>query len=128
MVGDSVPYSPAMTLDQLRSAAEARGVATRYTDAAGRGHQVSAETLRAVLAAMGEEPAGAPAGAWPPVLVARVGRAHAWRPPAGKRAVVLLESGEERPLPEALPGDLPPGRHRVEGRHGSTTLLVAPAR
>jgi 4-alpha-glucanotransferase len=128
MVGDSVPYSPAMTLDQLRSAAEAHGVATRYTDAAGRDHQVSVETLRAVLAAMGEEPAGAPAGAWPPVLVARVGRPRAWRPPAGERAAVLLESGGERPLPEALPGDLPPGRHRVEGRHGSTTLLVAPAR
>jgi 4-alpha-glucanotransferase len=128
MVGDSVPYSPAMTLDRLRRAAEARGVATRYTDAAGRDHQASGETLRAVLAAIGEEQAEASGGAWPPVVVARVGRAHAWRPPAAERAVVLLESGEGRRLPEALPGDLPPGRHRVEGRHGSTALLVAPAR
>jgi 4-alpha-glucanotransferase len=139
MVGDSVPYSPGMTLDRLCRAAQARGVATRFTDATGRDHQVSEATLRAVLAAMGEEPGGRPAGPgqpsraaptqpWPPVVVARLGRATTWRPPAGERAVVLLESGEERPLPEALPGGLPPGRHRVDGRHGSTTLLVAPAR
>jgi len=126
MVGDSVPYSPAMTLDRLRRAAEARGVATRFTDAAGRDHQVSEATLRAVLAAMGPDPFDQ--WGWPPVVVARVGRAHAWRPPAGTRAVVLLESGEERPLPGSLPGDLPPGRHRVEGRGGSTALLVTPGR
>jgi 4-alpha-glucanotransferase len=159
MVGDSVPYSPAMTLDPLRRAAEARGVATRFTDAAGRDRRVSEATLRAVLAAMGEEPdpSGAPDSSdspghllgvprtppdrpghplgvprtpprWPPVVVARVGRPHAWRPPPGARAGVVLETGEERPLPERLPGDLPPGRHRVEGRDGSTALVVAPGR
>jgi 4-alpha-glucanotransferase len=127
MVGDSVPYSPGMTLDQLRRAARARGVATRFTDATGGDHQVSEATLRAVLAAMGDEPPPS-GGAWPPVVVARVGRANAWRPPAGERPAVLLESGEERPLPHALPGDLPLGRHRVEGRRGSTTLVVAPGR
>jgi 4-alpha-glucanotransferase len=141
MVGDSVPYSPAMTLDALRRAAEARGVATRFTDAAGRDRRASEATLRAVLAAMGEEPrpsgaphwgspdpSGAPDPRWPPVVVARVGRAPAWRPPPGARAGVVLETGEERPLPERLPGDLPPGRHRVEGRGGSTALVVAPGR
>jgi 4-alpha-glucanotransferase len=127
MVGDSVPYSPAMTLDPLRRAAKARGVATRFTDAAGGEHRVGDDTLRAVLAALGEEPPP-DGGAWPPVVVARVGRAHAWRPPAGSRAGVVLESGEERPLPDGLPGDLPPGRHRVEGRGGSTALVVAPGR
>jgi 4-alpha-glucanotransferase len=127
MVGDSVPYSPAMTLDPLRRAAEARGVATRFTDAAGRDHQVADATLRAVLDAFGEEQS-APGSAWPPVVVARMGRTHAWRPPAGARAGVVLESGEERPLPDGLPGDLPPGRHRVEGRGGSTALVVAPGR
>jgi 4-alpha-glucanotransferase len=128
MVGDSVPYSPAMTLDPLRRAAEARGVATRFTDAAGGDHHVGDDTLRAVLAAMGEEGAAPAGSAWPPVVVARVGRSHAWRPPAGSRADVVLESGEERPLPDGLPGDLPPGRHRVEGRGGATALVVAPGR
>jgi 4-alpha-glucanotransferase len=127
MVGDSVPYSPAMTLDPLRRAAEARGVATRFTDATGRDHQVSDATLRAVLAALGEEQP-MPGSAWPPVVVARVGGIAAWRPPAGARAGVVLESGQERPLPDGLPGDLPPGRHRVEGRGGSTALVVAPGR
>ena len=128
MVGDSVPYSPAMTLDPLRRAAVARGVATRFTDAAGGDHRVSDDTLRAVLAAMGEERPAPSGSAWPPVVVARAGRAHAWRPPAGSRAGVVLESGEERPLPDGLPGDLPPGRHRVQGRGGSTALVVAPGR
>jgi 4-alpha-glucanotransferase len=128
MVGDSVPYSPAMTLDPLRRAAEARGVATRFTDATGGEHRVGDDTLRAVLAALGEEQPPPDGGGWPPVVVARVGRTHAWRPPVGSRAGVVLESGEERPLPESLPGDLPPGRHRVEGRGGSTALVVAPGR
>jgi 4-alpha-glucanotransferase len=127
MVGDSVPYSPAMTLDALRRAAEARGVATRFTDAAGNHHRVSEATLRAVLDALGEESPAA-GSAWPPVVVARVGGTHPWRPPAEARAAVVLESGEERPLPEELPGDLPPGRHRVEGRGGETALVVAPGR
>jgi 4-alpha-glucanotransferase len=129
MVGDSVPYSPAMTLDPLRRAAEARGVATRFTDAAGVEHHVGDDTLRAILAALGEEPAPSPGGGgWPPVVVARVGRAHPWRPPAGSRAGVVLKSGEQRPLPDGLPGDLPPGRHRVQGRGGETALVVAPGR
>ena len=128
MVRDSVPYSPAMTLDPLRRAAQARGIATRFTDAAGNDHHVADATLRAVLDAFGEEPPAAAGGSWPPVVVARVGRPHRWRPPAGARAVVVLESGEERPLPEQLPGDLPPGRHRIEGRCGSTALVVAPGR
>jgi 4-alpha-glucanotransferase len=116
-----------MTLDPLRRAAEARGIATRFTDAAGDDHHVADATLRAVLDAFGDEPT-APGSAWPPVVVARVGRPHRWRPPAGTGAVVVLESGEERPLPERLPGDLPPGRHLVEGRGGSTALVVAPGR
>ena len=128
MVRDSVPYSPAMMLDPLRRAAEARGIATRFTDAAGNEHRVADATLRAVLEAFGEEPPAAVGGPWPPVVVARVGRPHRWRPPAGAGASVVLESGEERPLPQELPGDLPPGRHRVEGRGGSTALVVAPGR
>ena len=65
---------------------------------------------------------------WPPVVVARQGWRHPWRPPAGEPATLELASGEERPLPAELPGDLPVGRHRVTGPGGATTLVVAPAR
>jgi 4-alpha-glucanotransferase len=135
MVGDSVPYSPAMTLEELRHVARARGVATSFTDADGRDREVSEATLRAVLDAVGPEPEPTP---WPPVVVVRAGRSQSpeappgpsggWRPPPGEPASVVLESGEERALPEHLPGDLPPGRHQVTGRGGATTLLVAPDR
>jgi 4-alpha-glucanotransferase len=114
-----------MTLDELRRTARGRGIATGYTDVTGRDHEVPAATLRAVLDAMG--PAPAPT-AWPPVVVARAGRPHPWRPPAAEPVTVTLESGEERPLPAELPGGLPPGRHRVVGGSGASTLLVAPGR
>ena len=114
-----------MMLEELRRAAEARGIATSFTDAAGRRYVVSEATLEAVLEAMG--PAPAPT-AWPPVVVARTGRQATWRPPEGEPATLVLETGQERPLPAELPGDLPPGWHRVEGRTGATTLVVAPGR
>ncbi|HET9291166.1 MAG TPA: hypothetical protein VFQ49_08785, partial [Actinomycetes bacterium] len=98
-----------MTLDGLRRSAQARGITTGFTDAAGRHHEVAAATLEAVLAAMGPAPDPAP---WPPVVVARTGRSATWRPPPGEPATVVLETGEERPAPAELPGDLPCGRHR----------------
>jgi 4-alpha-glucanotransferase len=113
-----------MTLDELRRTAEARGIATQFTDAAHRTYEVSEATLKAVLDAMGPEPAAA--AAWPPTVVTRTGRPSSWRAP--EAATLVLEGGEERPLPAELPGDLPPGRHRVEGRTGATTLVVAPGR
>ncbi|MFL6296623.1 MAG: 4-alpha-glucanotransferase [Actinomycetes bacterium] len=114
-----------MMLDELRRTAEGRGIATSFTDAANRHHEVSEATLRSVLEAMG--PAPEPA-AWPPVVVTRTGRSGSWRPPEGEPVSLVLESGEERRLPAELPGDLPPGRHRLEGRGGATTLVVAPGR
>jgi len=116
-----------MMLEGLRRTAEARGIATSFTDAGGRRTEVSEATLEAVLEAMGPAPAPAP---WPPVVVTRTGQESrsSWRPPRGEPASLVLESGEERPLPAELPGDLPPGRHRVEGRTGATTLVVAPGR
>jgi len=114
-----------MMLEELRRAAEARGIATSFTDAAERRYVVSEATLEAVLEAMG--PAPAPT-AWPPVAVARTGRRVTWRPPEGEPATLVLETGQERPLPAELPGDLPPGWHRVQGRTGATTLVVAPGR
>jgi len=114
-----------MMLEELRRAAEARGIATSFTDAAGRRYVVSEATLEAVLEAMGPAP---PPSAWPPVVVARTGRQVTWRPPEGEPATLVLETGQERPLPAELPGDLPPGWHRVQGRTGATTLVVAPGR
>src|SRR5215211_2472416 len=114
-----------MMLDELRRTAQTRGIATSFTDAGGRLYQVSEATLAAVLDAMGAAPEPS---AWPPVVVARQGWRHPWRPPAGEPATLELASGEERPLPAELPGDLPVGRHRVAGRTGATTLVVAPAR
>src|ERR687897_623141 len=114
-----------MMLEELRRAAEARGIATTFTDATGRRHEVPEATLEAVLEAMGPAPAAA---AWPPVVVARAGQPATWSPPEGEPATLVLESGQERPLPAELPGDLPSGRHRVEGRTGATTLVVAPGR
>jgi 4-alpha-glucanotransferase len=114
-----------MTLDELRRTAQARGIATSFTDAGGRFYQVAEATLEAVLEAMGPAP---DRGDWPPVVVARQGWRHPWRPPAGEPATVELASGEERPFPAELPGDLPVGRHRVSGPGGATTLVVAPAR
>src|SRR5215212_9804335 len=114
-----------MMLDELRRTAQTRGIATSFTDAGGRLYEVSEATLEAVLAAMGPAPERRD---WPPVVVARQGWRHPWRPPAGEPATLELASGEERPLPAELPGDLPVGRHRVAGRTGATTLVVAPAR
>jgi 4-alpha-glucanotransferase len=114
-----------MMLDELRRTAQTRGIATSFTDAGGRSYQVSEATLEAVLQAMGPAPERRE---WPPVVVARQGWRHPWRPPAGEAATLELASGEERPLPAELPGDLPVGRHRVAGRTGATTLVVAPAR
>src|SRR5829696_3747271 len=115
-----------MTLDELRRTAQARGIATSFTDAGGRLYQVSEATLEVVLEAMGPAPERR---AWPPVVVARQGWRHPWRPPSeGELATLELASGEERPLPPELPGDLPAGRHRVAGRTGATALVVAPAR
>jgi 4-alpha-glucanotransferase len=114
-----------MTLDELRRIAEARGIATRFTDAANRTHEVSEATLEAVLDAMGPPPERS---AWPPVVITRSGRPAPWRPPEGEPATVVLEGGEERPAPPELPADLPPGWHRLAGRTGATTLGVAPDR
>jgi 4-alpha-glucanotransferase len=114
-----------MPLDELRRRALAAGVATSFDDAAGQHHEVSAATLEAVLAAMGaDEPA--PPRPRPPVVVLRRGSASSFRP--GGQARLVLESGEERPAPAKLPGDLPLGYHRVEGDGCSTLLVVAPPR
>ena len=120
-----------MRVEQLRRQAEAHGVATRFRTADGRWHEVAADTLAAVLEAMAVDPAAPAAPAAPPsspafrpVVVARRGRDAGWAPLPG--SMVVLESGEERPAPTRLPGDLPLGWHRLMHAAGETRLAVAP--
>ncbi len=110
---------------ELRRAARANGVATSYRLVGGRWHQVEPDTLRAVLEAMGVDPAPPRDREAPsPVVVARQGRDDAPAPPAG--AAVVLESGEERSAPARLPGNLPLGYHRLVSKGGERPLVVAP--
>jgi 4-alpha-glucanotransferase len=113
-----------MRVEELRQIAEANGVSSRFRLADGRRRRVAPATLEAVLAAMGVDPADPPPPPDPPVLVARTGRAVDWTPPRGSS--VVLESGEERPPPERLPGGLPPGWHRLVHPGGERRLVVAP--
>jgi 4-alpha-glucanotransferase len=113
-----------MRVEELRRRAEAHGIASRFRLAGGRMHQVAPETLAAVLEAMAVDADAPPAPALPPVVVARRGRQRAWAPPLG--SLLVLESGEERPAPARLPGDLPLGWHRLVSSGGETRLVVAP--
>lgn len=117
--------SPA-TSEELRQRASTLGVATDFWDGLGAWHSVSDATLRAVLDALGDPPPrDAP---WPAVVVTHPGRPPRWRPPPHEPIEVTLESGEQRPAPEVLPGDLPPGYHQIAGATGATSLVVAPER
>src|SRR6266508_2236930 len=109
-----------MSSNELRRRARELGVATSFVDAAGQRRRVSDATLEAVLAAMGADAAG-PHDPRPPVVVLRRGASRPRLPrqldgsPGGEPLSVVLESGEERPVPRRLPGDLPLGYHRIEG-------------
>jgi 4-alpha-glucanotransferase len=119
-----------MLSSELRRRARALGVATSFEDAAGRRRRASDATLEAVLDAMGADPAG-PADPRPAVVVLRRGESRLPRRLGGRRGGrlrVVLESGEERPAPPRLPGDLPLGYHRIEGDGWSVPLVVAPPR
>jgi 4-alpha-glucanotransferase len=113
-----------MRVEELRRVAEANGVSSRFRLANGRMHQVAPEILEGVLTAMGVDPAAPAPEADPPVIVARSGRAADWTPPGG--SCVVLESGEELPVPERLPGALPLGWHRLVHPGGERRLVVAP--
>jgi 4-alpha-glucanotransferase len=108
----------------LRARAGALGVATGYSDGRGQWHEVSDATLEAVLTAIAGEDELDPR--WPPAVVAHLGRVHEWAPVEDTSVHLVLESGEEHPVPATLPAELPPGYHRVVGHTGSTTLVVAP--
>ncbi len=112
--------------DELRRRADLHGVSPGYHDAYGQWRDSPVETLRAVLAAMGIDPADEPSAA-PRALVVRPGAPVAV-PDGVRGATVALEDGGEAALPDVLPGPLPPGYHALVGPHGRTPLLVVPDR
>ena len=112
--------------DGLRRLAASRGVALGYHEASGRHVEASIETLRALVAAMGdEEPAR---DGWPPVVVVRAASPWRFDPQLGARTHVRLETGEEVALPDELPGPLPLGYHALVEPARETPLIVVPPR
>ncbi|MFC7220235.1 4-alpha-glucanotransferase [Streptomyces polyrhachis] len=110
-------------MELARIAAE-YGVATHYEPAPGRRIEVPEATVRAVLAAMGADPART-APAPPPLLPPTVLRLP--QLPEGTRLELRAETGEE--LDPA--GELPYGCHSLyaaapDGRTARATLVTAP--
>lgn len=124
------------TAEGFAALAAAHGVATSYSDHAGRRHGVDPDVVVAVLAQLGVEAGSAAAiraersrldgrrRAPPPVLVLRQGRSHPLRPPLPERGVLVAEDGAERPVAGELPADLPLGWYTL----ADTTVVLTPRR
>lgn len=143
------------TAGDLRRLARACGVQTAYYDILRRRVEVSPETLRAVLCALGnpvdtssdlsdalrERERAARNGICDPVIVAWQGEGGGFslRLPGGASKVRIrlrMEEGELRDLPcdgttVSLPGDLPAGYHTLfveAGKRRAEALLIAAPR
>jgi 4-alpha-glucanotransferase len=124
-----------MTDPALLALAEEAGVVPRWRDVHGTLHQVSPETLRAILRTLGF-PAGSDAQ-----IAESIGRLHEERatlPPlitaaAGEEIqlpghwLVQFETGDTIECTDVVRIDVP-GYHRLEGRKRDAILAVAPAR
>lgn len=100
------------------------GIDLRYEDALKNWHETVPETIQAILTAM-----GAPSNQDAPepdhsVLIARVGETLKLPAPG----IVTLESGNQLPVTDQLPPDLPTGYHRLhfEGASKPSHLIVSP--
>ncbi len=133
--------------DDLHLLATAYGIDTQYWGWQGTQHEVSDETLRAVLAAFGIDAGTGPACTralaareqearrrpLPPCVVIRAGDEttvpHHGTP---ERVTVQLEDGARRDLPTGaaieLPADLPTGYHRLTVDDTTVPLIVTPRR
>jgi 4-alpha-glucanotransferase len=124
----------------LARLAEAHGVAVGYEDQLRRRIDIAADSVIAVLAALGVD-ASTPAAiddalaavarlpASPPIVVMRTNEEHLVL--GVGPAVLRLGDGGRRELPGPdmlLPAGLPLGWHTVETAHGVTPLVVAPER
>jgi 4-alpha-glucanotransferase len=90
-----------------------------WTDATGRPRVVSPATRRAVLAALGDDPAGTRID---PIRLARPGDA------LPERALLVAEDGTDLGAVDRLPRDLPFGYHRLSVGGRERLLIVPPAR
>ncbi|RKN37630.1 4-alpha-glucanotransferase [Streptomyces hoynatensis] len=126
-------------MERLSRLAAAHGVATSYEPTPGSRREVPADTVRAVLAALGVDPEAAPPGAGPPRLlpptvVLRDGHAPLPDVPEGTTLRITTEDGREMPWRAPAPGaPLPLGCHTLhaeapDGRTATATLIAAPAR
>lgn len=95
------------------------GIDEGYSDASGRRHTTTPETLSALLDAMGATDEGPPS---PRALVTRAGTRH----DHGRACLVTLEDGAEVRSDGVLPADLPLGYHRVADDDGEMRLVVTP--
>ena len=122
------PPSPA----GLAELAAAHGVATSYRDATDRVVDVDPDVVVDVLAALDVDAGtdGAVAAALarvadrpPPATVVTTAGTPRAVPGRGR---LVLEDGGSRDVDGELPGDLPPGYHRLEADGRTTTVIVAP--
>ena len=111
---------------ELRRLAGSRGVALGFHEASGRHVEPSIETLRAIVAAMGDDEP--PRDGWPPVVVVRAASPWRFDPQLGRHTHVRLEGGGEIALPDELPGPLPLGYHVLVEPARETPLIVVPPR
>lgn len=96
------------------------GVDRGYEDTERRWHETSAETRRAIHAAMGIEDGAPPPSPEAPVRVVRVGTEMPW-PESGK---LFLEDGATLHLDGRLPADLPPGYHEFRSDRGARSIRL----
>jgi 4-alpha-glucanotransferase len=100
-----------------------RSIQRHYLDALGRGHDVPAETIEAIRAAMDRQPKGKFASKTNSLHVVAEGEAAETGP-----GELRLEDGTSLTVDGALPDDLPTGYHvmRRRGDRRATRLIVAP--
>lgn len=119
----------------LAELAAAHGVATEYRDQLNRRVGIRAESVVAVLGALGVDPSSPPPtpDAMPPIVVLRSSQQQTLSKVRG-RARLLLEAGDSRELDGSsgdgvtIPAGLPLGWHRLDTPHGEIPVVVAPDR
>lgn len=125
-LGHLCPSNASHDFMSAKCRTNAWGVDLNYEDALGQWHEIDAETVSAILSAM-----GAADGARRPeenlaVVVIRAGESLRLPSPAS----IFLESGERRETAEDLPSDLPTGYHEIlfRDRPEKIRLIVSPRR
>jgi 4-alpha-glucanotransferase len=129
-----VSTGPNVVDPALAELAAAHGVATEYRDYLDRRVPIRAESVVAVLGALGVDPSSpAPSPDAPPPIVVLRSSEHRTLSIRG-RARLLLETGDAHELDAGIgdgltiPGGLPLGWHRLDTAHGEIPVVVAPDR